>query len=53
MFKAVQEFIETVQVFIESNLDTFEWKKGLFARLTFDVSESYGKHILALPADPF
>ena len=27
--------------------------KGLFAQLTFDTSESYGKHILALPADLF
>ena len=27
--------------------------KGIFARLTFDTAESYGKHILALPTDLF
>jgi len=27
--------------------------KGLFALLTFDMSECYGRHILALPADLF
>jgi len=50
-FEAVQEFIETIQEFIESSIKTFEWRKQwTFHALTFDTSESYGKHILALPA---
>ena len=40
-FRDVREFIETVREFIESGFETFEYeKKGLFARLTFDTSES-------------